>query len=258
VQRHVERFLDCITDEDYAPNTVLAYQGDLVQLLEYLQQEGKTTWEQVTKEDITDYFSYLRARGYASSTITRKMAAISSFFNFLISRGIITDAPTGHISLPQAKRPSNDYVLSEEEVERLLTYTAQDQTPRGLRDHVLLGLMVKAGFRPSELVALNLEDVEALSSQLSAQGYDSLRNDLERYVREGRTYLVSSTEESALFLSVGVGAGGSRLTRQGGWLIVKKRAEACGLEGHVSPRALRRTHLAQTRNRDVAESSRPR
>jgi integrase/recombinase XerD len=250
VQRHIERFLESIAEENYAANTVLAYQGDLAQLLEYLKQRQKAAWAQVTEEAIRGYLFHLRQREYATSTITRKMAAVSSFFSFLKAQQIVAEDPTDNVSLHQARRTSTGDVLSKEEVEQLLAHIAQDETPRGLRDRVLLGLMVKAGFRPSQLMALDLDDVETLSSSLSSQGHYSLRDALERYVEEGRSELAPSEEEqSALFLSMGVGAGGGRLTRQGGWLIVKERAEACGLGERVSPRALRRTHLAHNQGR---------
>lgn len=240
----IERFLGHIAREDYATNTVLAYKADLAQLLDYLEQRGNATWKQVTERDITGYLLHLRDREYASSTVIRKMAVVSSFFRFLVLHGIILNDPTDNISLPQVARSSPSDVLSNEEVEQLLTHMARDQTPKGLRDQVLLALMVRKGFRPSELVALNLEDVEALSNRLGSQGHASLRATLERYVREDRPGLALSEEEPALFLSVGVGAGGGRLTRQGVWLIVKERAAACGLKRRVSPRSLRRTHLA--------------
>lgn len=246
VQNQIDRFLERITGENYASNTVIAYRGDLAQLLEYLEQRDNTTWKQVTEQDITGYLLHLREREYAPSTVSRKMAAVSSFFRFLVLQGIIFNDPTSHISLPSAERPSPGEALSDEEFERLWTHIAEDHTPRGLRDQVLLGLMAQAGFRPSDLVALNLKDVEALNSRLSAQGYTSLQVALEGYVREGRPDLASSEEEPALFLSMGVGAGGGRLTRQGVWLIVKERARACGLQGRVSPRSLRRLYLARS------------
>jgi len=246
VQSQIKRFLECIAGQNYAANTVIAYQADLAQLLEHLEQKDNTMWKQVTEQDIIGYLLYLREREYASSTVTRKMAAVSSFFRFLMLQGVIFNDPTSNISLPHVTCSSPGDVLSNEEVEQLLAHIAQYQMPKGLRDQVLLGLMAQAGFRPSELVALDLDDVEGLSSRLSSQGHASLQAALERYVREGRPNLALSEEELALFLSVGVGTGGGRLTRQGVWLIVKERAEACGLGRRVSPRLLRRTHLARS------------
>jgi integrase/recombinase XerD len=247
VQGQVERFLAHIASENYATNTVLAYRADLAQLLEYLEQGDDVRWRQVGEEDIKGYLLHLREREYASSTVIRKMAVVSSFFRFLVLHEVISNDPTSSISLPQAQRSSPGDVLSEEEVEQLASHMAEDPTPKGLRDQVLLGLMVQTGFRPSELVALNLEDVDGLSKQLRSLGHVSLQAALERYVREDRPDLTLPRDARALFLSVGVGAGGGRLTRQGVWLIVKERAEACGLKRHVSPRSLRRTHLARSR-----------
>ncbi len=240
----IERFLEHIASENYATNTLLAYKTDLEQLLKYLEPSDRDSWEQVTEEDIGGYLLMLWQREYASSTVVRKMAAIGSFFRFLVLRGIVLSDPTSEITLPQVARSSPSDVLSDDEVKQLLLHMAQDRTPKGLRDQVLLGLMTEVGFRPSELVALDLNDVEALSHRLSSQGHSSLRAVLERYVRKDRLGLDPLEEEPALFPSVGVGTGGGRLTRQGVWLIVKERAEASGLKRPVSPRSLRRTHLA--------------
>ncbi|MEA3346047.1 MAG: site-specific integrase [Chloroflexota bacterium] len=253
MQSQIERFLEHIARKGYAANTVLAYRGDLKQLREYLERKGKATWKQVEDQDIEDYLLYLQEREYASSTVSRKMAAVSSFFRFLMLQEIIFDDPTSNISLSQTKRSWAKDVLSDEKVEQLLAHVAQDQTPKGLRDQVLLNLIAQAGFRPSEMVSLDLEDVEALSSRLPVltpggedpQERTSLQAALERYVREGRPQFASSEEESALFLSLEVGVGGGRLTRQGIWLIVKRRAEACGLEERISPRVLHRTYLVR-------------
>jgi len=244
VRGQIQRFLEHIASEDYAANTLLAYKGDLEQLLRYLERNDRARWEQVTQEDIGGYLVLLWQREYAPSTVVRKMAAVGSFFRFLVLHGVVPDDPTSEISLPQVVRSPSDDVLSDDEVEQLLIHLSQDRTPKGLRDQVLLGLMAGAGFRPSELVALDLDDVDALGDRLSSQGHKSLQVALERYVREHRLALAPLREESALFPSVGVGTGGGRLTRQGVWLIVKERAEACGLKRPVSPRSLRRAHLA--------------
>jgi len=244
VRGEIEQFLEHIASKNYAANTLLAYSADLEQLLKYLERSDNGGWEQVTEEDIEDYLLLLWQREYATSTVVRKMAAVGSFFKFLVLHGMVCNDPTTEISLPQVARSPSEDVLSSEEVEHLLVHMSQDRTPKGIRDLVLLGLMVREGLRPSELVALDLDDVEALSHRLTSQGHDSLRSALQQYVTEYRLGLAPVDEEPALFPSVGVGTGGGRLTRQGIWLIVRERSEASGLSRSVSPRSLRRTHLA--------------
>lgn len=241
----IERFLEHITSQSYATNTVLAYRADLEQLLDYLERRNKKAWTQVAEEDIRGHLVLLWEREYASSTVVRKMAAVSSFFRFLVMQSVINDDPTSGVSLRQAARPASVDVLTGDELGQLLLHLSRDRTPKGLRDQLLLGLMAKMGFRPSELAALNMDDVESLGSQLSTQGQTTLRAILEQYASEDRRGLDPSEDERALFPSVGVGTGGGRLTRQGMWLIVKERAAASGLKRQVSPRSLRRTHLAQ-------------
>jgi integrase/recombinase XerD len=244
VRVQIERFLEHITSQNYATNTVLAYRSDLEQLLDYLERRDKQVWTQVVEEDIRGHLVLLWEREYAPSTVVRKMAAVSSFFRFLVMQSVIHDDPTSGISVRQAARPSSADVLTGDELGQLLLHLSRDRTPKGLRDQVLLGLMARAGFRPSELVALDLDDVESLSNRLGTQGHTSLQALLQRYATEDRCGLDPSEDESALFPSVGVGTGGGRLTRQGVWLIVKERAAASGLNRQVSPRSLRRTHLA--------------
>jgi len=257
VQSRIERFLERIAEENYATNTLIAYRADLAQLLRYLEENDKrATWKQVTAQDVIGYLLYLREREYAPSTVSRKMAAISSFFRFLVLQGVILNDPTSNISLPNVSRRMSKDVLSEEEMERLWVQVAEDQTPKGLRDRVLLGLMARAGFRPSEIVALNMNDVEALDDRLRSAGHTYLQGALALYLSEGRPHLASSERERALFLSMGVGSGGGRLTRQGVWLIMKERARACGLEDRVFPRSLRRLHLARIQKEESAEELR--
>ena len=254
MQSQIERFLERIAGENYATNTLIAYRADLAQLLKYLKQNNSSvTWKQVTPRDIVGYLLHLREREYAPSTVSRKMAAISSFFRFLVLEAVILNDPTSNISLPNVGRGLSSDVLSEEEMERLWAHVAEDQTPKGMRDQVLLGLMAQAGFRPSELVALNMSDVEVLNDRLRSAGHTSLQGALALYMCEGRPHLVSSEEERALFPSMGVGSGGGRLTRQGVWLIVKERARPCGLQDRVFPRSLRRLHLARSQKRQSAE-----
>lgn len=254
MQSQIERFLERLTGENYATNTLIAYRADLAQLLKYLEQsDNRVTWKQVTARDIMSYLLHLREREYAPATVSRKMAAISSFFRFLVLQEVIRSDPTSNISLPNVGRRLSKDVLSEEEMARLWAHTVQDRTPKGLRDQVLLGLMAQAGLRPSELVALNMSDLQNLNERLRAAGQTSLQGALTQYAREGRPHLASSEEERALFLSMGVGSGGGRLTRQGVWLIAKERARACGLEDRVFPRSLRRLYLARMQETQSAE-----
>ncbi len=236
MERRIEEFIDHLIATGYAENTVMAYRGDLSQLSGYLRGVGLNSWDEVREKELINYVLFLREREYALSTVARKVASARSFFAFLVSRGLLKDNPAAGLSMPLVQRSSPGEAPSMEEVDRLLATVEKDQSPKGLRDRALLGLLVEAGLRPSEVVSLNVEDVNTM--ELSPK----LKEAIHRYLEEGRPRLVAREEERALFLSVGVGIGGSRLTRQGAWLIVKERGKAAGLDD-LSPRLLRRVHI---------------
>lgn len=236
MQQMIDAFIDHLAAEDYSDNTIMAYNGDLKQLRRYLQSIGLASWDQVQERNLMDYILHLKEREYALSTVARKMATVRSFFAFLVANGPLEDNPASGIPLPMIKKSPPTEAPSMEKVERLLAIVEEDQSPKGLRDRALLGLLAEAGLRPSDAVSLNVEDLDLteLTSTLQAA--------LQKYLEEGRPHLTLGEEERALFLSVGVGTGGGRLTRQGAWLIVKKWGKAAGLGG-LSPRQLRRVHI---------------
>jgi len=235
MEQRIDEFIDYLNTEDYAANTLAAYRSDLSQLSKYLQGLGLTRWDQVKTKDLLNYILHLKEREYALSTVARKIASARSFFDFLSDIGILKDNPAPAISVPSVKQLPSGEALSQEDVTKLLAIVEEDQSPKGLRDRVLFGLLVEAGLRPSEVVSMNVEDVDW--TKLTP----TLREAMRRYLEEGRPRWALGEEERALFLSMGVGVGGGRLTRQGVWLIVTKRGRAASL-GDLSPRKLRRAH----------------
>jgi integrase/recombinase XerD len=179
------------------------------------------------------------------------MAAVKSYFHFLVADGVLRDDPTATVDSPPVEkripRP-----LSPGEMSRLLAVRAQSSAPRDLRDRALLELMYATGMRASEVIqlevtALDLEDgtVRCLGKggkerilPLYARAVEVLR----QYLDGGRDELIRRTDEQALF----VNHRGGPLTRQGLWLIVKEHAAAAGIEREVTPHMLRHsfaTHL---------------
>ncbi len=243
MQQAVTSFLDYLAGEKgYSPNTIAAYRNDLNQFLEYLQHVDD--WVKVRKNSIILYVLHLRERDYAPTTVARKAACLKSFFHFLVEEGIIKDDPAATLTSPRVERhlPRG---ISQEEVARLLAQPGESSTAKDLRDKALLELLYASGMRVSELVSLNLEDIDLALGSVRCLGKGSKERlipihpeatqALERYLEEGRPKLVGDEAERALFLNMR----GSRLTRQGLWLIVKEQAQAAGLGDEVTPHTLR-------------------
>lgn len=248
----IEAFLQFLElERGYSGNTLAAYRNDLEQFLQAMEEEGIRAWEQVTQDVIIDYIMALREREYASSTVARKIAALKSFFHFLAAEEIVSDDPTLNLDSPKVKKRL-PVTLSYEEVERLL-HAPQGSTPKAIRDKALLELLYATGMRVTELVSLNLEDINLASATVRVtQGkggkeriipiHSRAVEALREYLAKARRMLLKSPEERALFLN----HRGERLTRQGLWLIIKQYVREAGIKTEVTPHTLRHsfaTHL---------------
>ncbi|GAP62657.1 integrase/recombinase XerD [Ardenticatena maritima] len=263
MQEQIAAFIETLSSSQ---NTRLAYQNDLTQFLDFLRQQDPPprSWQEVTTEHVQAFVFFLREREYANSSVARKMAAVRRFFAFLKKRGDLAENPAKKVGSPRVEK-KKPIVLTHDEVERLLAAAAGEPGAKGLRDHAMLQVMYATGVRVSELVNLRLQDVDLSSCSvrvrsgrrrervlpLSTAACEALR----RYVEEARLALVASPDEQALF----VNARGTKLTRQGVWLIIREYTEKAGLEKEVSPHTLRHTfavhHMQdQTAPHDVGEA----
>ena len=233
----------------YSDNTIAAYRNDLGQFLSFvedLQGNQLTGWQEVDREQIQTYLSFMKnkAQPYASSTIARKVAAIKSFFNYLTSQHIVDDNPALDIDSPKVKKRLPQ-TLSIEEVDLLLNAPAANSSPKNLRDRALLNVLYSTGMRVSEVVSLQIADVDFDQMVLFPpdKAKESREIPLEeetaelltRYLVDGRPLLAKDAAEQSLFLN----HRGEKLTRQGLWLIIKGYAKQVNLESEVTPHTLR-------------------
>ncbi len=252
MQTWVDEFLRYVTvEKGYARNTAVAYRNDLSQFVTYLANRAVFSWQDVTQVHILECIHDLKERGYASSTVARKLATIKSFFHFLAADGILGDDPSNAVDFPTVDK-SLPRPLTPEEMARLLLEPAKSRTPKALRDRAMLELMYATGMRVSEVIGLEVDAVDLGEKRVRCVGQGNrerilpLReracNALSHYLEYGRPRLLRVQTEKALFVS----RLGKSLTRQGLWLIVKGYAASAGIERAVTPHTLRHsfaTHL---------------
>ena len=261
----VDRFLRILEGErGFSLNTISAYRNDLNQFTVYLTERPPLAmdgagaapaarverWEELTDAHLTTYLLHLRERSYASSTVARKTAAIKSFCHHLLSEGRMRVDPAAKMTSPKVDK----YVpraITAAEVVRLLEQPAKAATgsrPEGVRDRAMLETLYATGMRVSELVAVDVEDLDLAGAGIRCAGRtprerrvplrESAVRSLHAYLDEARP-AIATGDAAALFLN----HRGSRLTRQGFWLILKSYAQQADI-GDITPHTLRHTFAA--------------
>jgi len=249
MEQYLNQFLDSLaTDKGYSANTVSAYLNDLTQFVEYLRnQTSRSTLEPTlcTAPIVNAYVVDMESRQYASATIARKLAAIKSFFHYLQAQNVVLMDPTIGLDIPRiAKRLP--HALAQNEIERLLAAPGHSVGPKALRDKAILELLYATGLRVTELVMLQVDDLDLENSLVICRGKNDRQrsipiqsettvNALKDYLLRARPGLAKESEQTALFLN----HRGEKLTRQGLWLIIKACAELANITAEVTPHTLR-------------------
>jgi integrase/recombinase XerD len=265
LQAVLDDYLSALAREQrYSRNTIAAYRNDLTQFLEHVVVSGAEThgqWANLSAEVARAYVERLkttkfrdsagREKHIATSTVARKIAALKSFFRHLSKTGLVASDPMHGLEAPKVKKRL-PRTLSSEDVERLLTAPGRSNHPKALRDRALLELLYATGMRVSELVSLNMDDVNLVTSDVRVRNdrgdreriipmHERAVEALKLYLARGRAALAkNTTDPAALFLN----HRGQKLTRQGMWLIIKEYAEQAGIPFEVTPHTLRHSFAA--------------
>jgi len=248
----IDDFLNFLTvEKGYSKNTIDAYRNDLSQFAKFSERQGLDDWKQVTKDHLIAFILDMKEREYSSSTVARKVAAVRAFLHFLVSEDVLSEDPSANLDSPSVtKRLPRP--ISQKNVKLLLAAPDTEKSDRGIRDKALLELLYATGMRVTEVVSLDVNDVNLASSTVRCLGkgakersipiYPSAAEALEAYLEKGRQALIKDPEEKALF----VNHRGERLTRQGLWLIIKRYVKQIGISDLVTPHTLRHsfaTHM---------------
>ncbi|MGB2814411.1 MAG: site-specific tyrosine recombinase XerD [Dehalococcoidales bacterium] len=257
MKEEINSFLNYLTvEKGFSGNTLDAYRNDLQQLASFAGEEAAKqgsipSWENFSRQEMLSYMLNLKERNYAATTIARKVAATRSFFGFLKSEGIIKTDPTENMSSPSVGK-SLPKPITISQVRQLLEQPAKQNTLEAKRDKAMLELLYASGMRISELVGLNLGDVNTEEGFVRCFGkghkerivpiYEQAARLVKEYIGETRPKLARKKDEVALFLN----PRGDRLTRQGFWQKLKEYAKSAGLDNRISPHTLRHsfaTHM---------------
>ncbi len=228
-----------------SPYTVRNYTTDLLGFFQFLRTKEISSLEEIDKHAVRDYLSHLMAQGFAKASIARKLSAIRSFYRYLLREKIMSTSPLATTSSPKLDKRLPSF-LTQEEVKQLLE-TPDLSTPQGQRDRALMELLYASGLRVSELVNINLEQVNLDSQEIRVWGKGAKERvvlmgrpaaqALRTYLSQGRPKLMGKKQTSALFLN----RYGERVTKRRVQRILEKYTNLAGIDKRVHPHMLRHT-----------------
>lgn len=245
---YVKEYTSFMTDIRHKSlNTVESYKRDGTQYISYLDGTGVTDISSTTKTTVLSYLLYLQKEGRASSTVSRTLASLRSYYLFMMQNGVVKSNPTSNLEAPHVEKKIPK-ILSGEEVELLLEQPKNCDN-KGIRDKAMLELLYATGIRVSELINLDVSDVNVPMSFVRCKGGKKERiipmghqakDALENYINNVRKYMVKDENETALF----VNCSGARLSRQGFWKLIKYYQHIAGIETDITPHTLRHSFAA--------------
>ena len=224
-------------------NTVFSYLRDIRQFSAWLQASEGTNVVDATQLNITTYFAYLEQEGRSAATVSRTLASLKNFYSYVVSSGFLESSPvTGDIRVERGEKKLPQ-ILSGKEVELLLAQPACVD-PKGFRDKAMLEVMYATGIRVSELIDLDVGNVNLELGVIKCSGtkktrliplYPAALKALSVYMNEVREAMLAEPDEQALFVNIG----GARMSRQGFWKILKHYQQAAHIDKDITPHTLR-------------------
>lgn len=228
-------------------NTELSYQRDLRKMEAYFVLQNINELSKVTYTNLNSYILYLERNGFAVATISRNIASIKAFFNYLFKEGKISNDVTELLKSPKIEKKVPD-VLTVEEVELLLKQPI-NSTPKEIRDKAMLELLYATGIRVTELISLKCLDINYNMGYIICHDKNKERIipfgkkasvALEQYMNIARSFLVDDETNQILFTN----CSGKPMSRQGFWKLIKYYAKKANIKSEITPHTLRHSFAA--------------
>jgi integrase/recombinase XerC len=247
MDEHLNKFITyLIAEKNASPYTIKNYRHEIGQFLDFLKEQGIDSWDGVDRYVLRRYLAWLQAEGYVKASIARRISEMRSFCRYLVREGILDTNPIKAISSPKIPKRLPDY-LDPHEVEALLA-APDAAVPQGQRDRAIMEVLYASGLRVSELVSLNLSNVDLRRGQLRVWGKGAKERlallgepacrALRRYIRDGRPQFIKENKATnALFLN----RLGTRLSTRSVSNILDKYTKLAGLKRRVTPHIMRHT-----------------
>ena len=223
-------------------NTIASYMRDIRQFSDWLRLNEEVDIVDATQVNISRYVAHLEEEGRSGATVSRCLASLKNFYGYLVSSGFLEATPVKEIRVDRGEKKLPQ-ILTGREIELLLAQPACVDA-KGYRDKAMLEVMYATGIRVTELIDLDIDDVNLELGVIKCSGtkktrsiplYPAALHALSAYIKDVRTGMLAYSEERALFVNVN----GMRMSRQGFWKILKHYQETAQIEKELTPHTLR-------------------
>lgn len=236
-----------IRERNASRSTVSSYCRDLERMFRFLSEKGIKKAKDVTPVSLNSYILYLEKAGFSISTVSRNVASMKAFFHFAFGKKLVEQDPTSTIKAPHIEKRAPG-VLSQEQIVKLLEQPPQN-TPKGIRDKAMLELLYATGMRVTELISVQMEDINLRLDYVVCRDEDKTRvipmgkkakESLLLYLETAREKLMKGKKGNYVF----VNCSGNPMSRQGFWKNLKEYAQKAGIQEDITPHTFRHSFAA--------------
>ena len=248
MENRIEEFINYLHNiKKTSKNTELSYRRDLMKMNSYMAARNITDVSAVKKEDLMKYVQHFEDEKAAPASVSRSIASIRAFFNYLEKENIIEQSPAEGLKSPKIEKKLPQ-IMTQDEVIRLLEQPSGD-TPKDIRDKAMLELLYATGMRVTELITLKVSDVNLQMNYVDCHDPNKdriipfgieARNALKNYLEHSREAMIENKNEETLFVNVS----GQPMSRQGFWKLIKYYTKRAGIQMDITPHTLRHSFAA--------------
>lgn len=245
---YIEKFISYLhSTKGSSNNTEMSYRRDLRKMQDYFLSEGVDGVAAISEDDLIKYVDHLEEQNYSAATVSRNIASMKAFFHFLVLKGVTDNDVSVRLKAPKIEKrlPS---IMSNEEIDKLLSQPS-GSSMKEIRDKAMLELLYATGIRVSELISIEMPDVNMQMSCIVCRdlhkeriipfGHEA-KKALSKYLSEVRDKMIKEKQIQVLF----VNCSGEPMSRQGFWKLIKYYTKKAGITDDITPHTLRHSFAA--------------
>ena len=248
MEQSIQNFIAYMHEtKDTSANTEMSYRRDLMKVVKFLNRRGISKIQSITEADLKDYIADLTSQGFKAATISRNIASLKAFFHYLKAQGIVEQDISMSLHAPKIEKKAPE-IMTQEEINALLAQPSGN-TPKEIRDKAMLELLYATGIRVTELITLQVKDVNMSNSTIVLKDAKKTRtvpfgrpahDALARYLDGTRENMLEDKTSEVLFAN----CSGQTMSRQGFWKLIKYYTKKAGIEMDITPHTLRHSFAA--------------